>query len=205
MKVLSWIGAVVLVGLVAAGAGVAAQTGRLTDAQFTSSVALAQAALAQLQSAAPPMAPSLAAEVVRSELGADPEEEFAEWEPVPVAGGTTLWFHSRTPHRSGPNTSSVARRALYPTYNARSEGDLRTDYYRQKLAEFAAEGWVAPALQLSSSPAGKTVGDQSDPVCKARRFAQTRIESSPSCRLGDCCSSVAEEYAAHDDLVRGPI
>jgi hypothetical protein len=27
---------------------------------------------------------------------------------------------------------------LYPTYNARSEGDLREDYYRQKAAELAA-------------------------------------------------------------------
>ena len=25
------------------------------------------------------------------------------WTPVPVVAGTTLWFHSRTPHRSGPN------------------------------------------------------------------------------------------------------
>ena len=27
-----------------------------------------------------------------------------EWEPVPVRAGDTLWFHSRTPHRSGPNS-----------------------------------------------------------------------------------------------------
>jgi ectoine hydroxylase-related dioxygenase (phytanoyl-CoA dioxygenase family) len=62
------------------------------------------------------------------------------WEPVPVRAGDALWFHSRTPHRSGPNTSPWPRRALYPTYNARSEGDLREDYYRQKTAELA----VAP-------------------------------------------------------------
>jgi hypothetical protein len=63
-----------------------------------------------------------------------------EWVPVEVPAGWTLWFHSRTPHRSGPNASAVPRRALYPTYNARSEGDLRDDYYREKLARFAAEG-----------------------------------------------------------------
>jgi hypothetical protein len=63
--------------------------------------------------------------------------ESLDWRPVEVRSGQTLWFHSRTPHRSGPNRSSVARRALYPTYNASSEGDLRADYYRQKLAEFA--------------------------------------------------------------------
>ena len=61
-----------------------------------------------------------------------------QWDPVEVQVGQTLWFHSRTPHRSGPNTSAVARRALYPTYNAASEGDMRADYYRSKLAAFDA-------------------------------------------------------------------
>lgn len=64
----------------------------------------------------------------------------ATWRAVEVPAGWTLWFHSRTPHRSGPNASPVPRRALYPTYNARSEGDLRTDYYAEKLARFRAGG-----------------------------------------------------------------
>jgi ectoine hydroxylase-related dioxygenase (phytanoyl-CoA dioxygenase family) len=68
------------------------------------------------------------------------------WEAVPVRAGDALWFHSRTPHRSGPNSSTRPRRALYPTYNARSEGDLREEYYRQKAAELAA-----------ASPAGDRV------------------------------------------------
>lgn len=59
------------------------------------------------------------------------------WEPVPVRSGQTVWFHSWTPHRSGANRSRDARRALYPTYNALSEGDRREAYYRDKLAEFA--------------------------------------------------------------------
>jgi hypothetical protein len=61
-----------------------------------------------------------------------------EWAPVEVKAGETLWFHSRTPHRSGANQSDTPRRALYPTYNALRLGDLRTDYYRQKLVEFAS-------------------------------------------------------------------
>ncbi len=60
-----------------------------------------------------------------------------EWTPVPVRAGQTLWFHSRTPHRSGPNHSGRPRRALYPTYNAASEGDLRSAYYDAKRAAFA--------------------------------------------------------------------
>jgi hypothetical protein len=66
--------------------------------------------------------------------------ERLDWVTVPVRAGQTLWFHSRTPHRSGPNTTAVPRRALYPTYNARSEGDLRDDYYREKLAQFRTGG-----------------------------------------------------------------
>jgi hypothetical protein len=60
-----------------------------------------------------------------------------EWTSVPVRAGQTLWFHSRTPHRSGPNRSGRPRRALYPTYNAASEGDLRSAYYDAKRAAFA--------------------------------------------------------------------
>lgn len=59
-----------------------------------------------------------------------------EWTSVPVCAGQTLWFHSRTPHRSGPNHSGRPRRALYPTYNAASEGDLRSAYYDAKRAAF---------------------------------------------------------------------
>ncbi len=62
------------------------------------------------------------------------------WAPVEVRAGDVLWFHSRTPHRSGPNLGPTPRRALYPTYNALAEGDLRAAYYEQKRAELAAAG-----------------------------------------------------------------
>ena len=60
------------------------------------------------------------------------------WFSVPMRAGDTLWFHSRTPHCSGANHSPHDRRAVYPTYNARSEGDLRATYYEEKLARMAA-------------------------------------------------------------------
>jgi len=60
-----------------------------------------------------------------------------EWRPVPLRAGQTLWFHSRTPHRSAANHSARPRRALYPTYNAAREGDLRAAYYEAKRAAFA--------------------------------------------------------------------
>ena len=71
------------------------------------------------------------------------------WTAVEVRAGEALWFHSRTPHRSGPNRSSVARRAIYPTYNAASQGDLRTEYYREKLDMFAAAGDSPDRVRVS--------------------------------------------------------
>jgi hypothetical protein len=66
--------------------------------------------------------------------------ESFTWVSVEVPAGWTLWFHSRTPHRSGPNESDAPRRALYPTYNALAEGDLRAEYYATKLERFEVEG-----------------------------------------------------------------
>ncbi|MGA9277492.1 phytanoyl-CoA dioxygenase family protein [Ilumatobacter sp.] len=60
--------------------------------------------------------------------------------PVPVRSGDLLWFHSRVPHRSGPNDSETTRRALFCTYNAFRLGDLRAEYYDDKARFFEARG-----------------------------------------------------------------
>src|SRR3989440_10160114 len=44
-----------------------------------------RAVLAQLQDTAPPMSPDLAADVLRRELGAAPQDLFAHWDPEPLA------------------------------------------------------------------------------------------------------------------------
>lgn len=72
-----------------------------------------------------------------------------DWVPVPLQAGQTLWFHSRTPHRSGDNTSARDRRAIYPTYNAASEGDLREEYYAAKRGEFARSHGQHDRVQIS--------------------------------------------------------
>ncbi len=55
------------------------------------------------------------------------------WKPVEMRAGDVLWFHSRTPHRSGSNDSNRSRRALFLTFNAAAEGDLRSAYYADKI------------------------------------------------------------------------
>lgn len=72
-----------------------------------------------------------------------------DWEPAELRAGQVLWFHSRTPHRSGPNLSEHDRRALFPTYNALSEGDLRDRYYEQKATELSSLSTSGSTVQLS--------------------------------------------------------
>jgi hypothetical protein len=72
-----------------------------------------------------------------------------DWRAVELRAGQTLWFHSRTPHRSGPNRSGADRRALYPTYNAASEGDLRSDYYLEKRKQFERESAPSNRVRVS--------------------------------------------------------
>lgn len=83
--------------------------------------------------------------------------EAMRWEPAEVPAGGTLWFHSRTPHRSGANRSDRPRRALYPTYNAAREGDLRADYYRRKREELSASGTLATRVSLIGDFEGELV------------------------------------------------
>lgn len=80
------------------------------------------------------------------------------WRHAPIEAGQTLWFHSLTPHRSGANRSTRDRRALYPTYNALTEGDLRESYYAEKLQRFAlAESSERVVLSLIGDFEGRPV------------------------------------------------
>lgn len=63
-----------------------------------------------------------------------------DWVAMPVPAGSVLWFHGFTPHRSGPNHTGTARRALYLTYNRLAEGDRRATYYADKARAFTAMG-----------------------------------------------------------------
>jgi predicted unusual protein kinase regulating ubiquinone biosynthesis (AarF/ABC1/UbiB family) len=72
-------------------------------------------ALAQLQSAAPPMSGELAAQVIQRELGGHPSELFVEWDPQPIAAASIGQVHRAVVF--DPDTGSeraVAVKVQYP-------------------------------------------------------------------------------------------
>jgi predicted unusual protein kinase regulating ubiquinone biosynthesis (AarF/ABC1/UbiB family) len=79
-----------------------------------------RAALASLLQDAPPMAPALAAAVVREELGDDPEQLFASWDPRPVAAASIGQVH-RAVTRAGVE---VAVKVQYPGVDEAIRADL---------------------------------------------------------------------------------
>jgi predicted unusual protein kinase regulating ubiquinone biosynthesis (AarF/ABC1/UbiB family) len=80
----------------------------------------AQAALATLQADVPPMAPSLAEQVIRDELGGDPEQLFLAWDPIPVAAASIGQVH-RAVMRDG---REVAVKVQYPGVDRAIKSDL---------------------------------------------------------------------------------
>jgi len=80
-----------------------------------------RAAMARLQADAPPMAPELAAEVVREELGAPPEELFAEFSPRPLAAASIGQVHAARL----PDGRAVAVKVQYPGVAEAIRDDLR--------------------------------------------------------------------------------
>ena len=62
----------------------------------------------------------------------DIKEEIAKdfvWKPVICDAGTVVLFNSYVPHKSDPNTTDKARRALYITWNGISHGEWRDEFY----------------------------------------------------------------------------
>jgi len=85
-----------------------------------------RAALAELQSNAPPMSADLAAGVIERELGASPEKVFVEWDPQPIASASIGQVHRAIV--VDPVTGierAVAVKVQYPGVGEAIEADLR--------------------------------------------------------------------------------
>jgi predicted unusual protein kinase regulating ubiquinone biosynthesis (AarF/ABC1/UbiB family) len=100
--------------------GVLMKAGQLVSFIFETLPEEAQAALATLQSDASPMAPSLAASVVESELGLAPERAFLDWGDAPVAAASIGQVHFAVTHEG----RDVAVKVQYPGVQDAIESDL---------------------------------------------------------------------------------
>jgi hypothetical protein len=59
-----------------------------------------------------------------------------DFAPIEAEPGDAVFFDSFVPHRSQANLTDQARRVLYYTYNAASEGDSLARYYADKRASY---------------------------------------------------------------------
>jgi predicted unusual protein kinase regulating ubiquinone biosynthesis (AarF/ABC1/UbiB family) len=100
--------------------GVLMKAGQLISFIFETLPDEAQAALATLQADAAPMAPSLAAGVVESELGMPPERAFLDWSDLPVAAASIGQVHRAVSHEG----VDVAVKVQYPGVHHAIESDL---------------------------------------------------------------------------------
>lgn len=84
-----------------------------------------RAALAELQSHAPPMSAALAAEVVTAQLGAPPEQIFLEWDPEPIAAASIGQVHRAIAFDAERGEArAVAVKVQYPGVAQAVESDL---------------------------------------------------------------------------------
>jgi hypothetical protein len=59
--------------------------------------------------------------------------------PIPAESGDVVIFDGLVPHKSGPNRTGLARRAMFLTFNEKKEGDQREAYFRAKRERFPPE------------------------------------------------------------------
>ncbi len=100
--------------------GVLMKAGQLVSFIFEGLPDEAQDALAALQADAAPMAPTLAAGVVESELGRPPERAFLDWSDLPVAAASIGQVHRAVTHEG----RDVAVKVQYPGVSEAIEADL---------------------------------------------------------------------------------
>ena len=98
--------------------------------------------LARLQHSAPPMSAELAAQLIESELGAPPEQVFAEWDPLPIAAASIGQVHRALTH----DGRAVAVKLQYPGVADTMTADLDNASLLRRVAGMAFPGLDTASL-----------------------------------------------------------
>ncbi|MGH9263720.1 MAG: ABC1 kinase family protein [Acidimicrobiales bacterium] len=159
----------------------------------------AQAALATLQADVPPMAPSLAESVVRSELGADPEKLFLDWDPVPVAAASIGQVHRAVM----PDGRLVAVKVQYPGVDKAIQSDLdNAEFLYGLFASFALKNMdVKPMVDELRARMGDELDYRLEALCQ-KEFAD-RYRDHPFIHVPDVVPERSSRRVITSDWVDG--
>jgi 2-aminoethylphosphonate dioxygenase len=116
-----------------------------------------------------------------------------EWTDIECRAGDCFFFNGFIPHRSGSNTTSEPRRAVFFTYNPRRHGDFRSQYYKNladirqrwkdKLVSQMEHDYTSDLAAMSTVPTGGF--SMSRYTVKASSSAYADNESESSTHDGD--------------------
>ncbi|HEX2118381.1 MAG TPA: AarF/ABC1/UbiB kinase family protein [Acidimicrobiales bacterium] len=159
----------------------------------------AQAALATLQADVPPMAPSLAESVIRSELGADPEKLFLDWDPVPVAAASIGQVHRAVM----PDGRLAAVKVQYPGVDKAIQSDLdNAEFLYGLFASFALKNMdVKPMVDELRARMGDELDYRLEALCQ-KEFAD-RYRDHPFIHVPDVIPERSSRRVITSDWVDG--
>ena len=70
---------------------------------------------------------------------------------IPTSPGDVIFFDAFTPHKSKSNMTNMRRINLYLTYNKKSEGDHRLEYFSEKREEFPPDNERNEGIKIENS------------------------------------------------------
>jgi len=162
-----------------------------------------RAALAQLQSNAPPMSADLAAECIERELGAAPDRLFLEWDPEPIAAASIGQVHRAVVVDPATGTErAVAVKVQYPGVDDAIDADLRNADLLGLLLQQGFSGLDPSEMVAEVKSRIREELDYSREAANQRLFAD-HYRGHPFIRVPDVIDAFSSSRVLTSELVVG--